>query len=79
MSVGPERIKLNRKIRYPVTDYERIFHPRTLAIVGVSAEEGGAGFGTGMLKSIMAMGFEGEIFRQPQRRQDFRHGNLQTH
>lgn len=43
------------------TDYERIFHPQRLAIIGVSAETGGAGFGTGMLKSIMNMGFEGEI------------------
>jgi acyl-CoA synthetase (NDP forming) len=44
------------------TDYERIFHPRRLAIIGVSAEEGGAGFGTGMLMAVKAMGFAGEIF-----------------
>jgi acyl-CoA synthetase (NDP forming) len=43
------------------TDYERIFHPRRLAIVGVSAEEGGVGFGSGMFRAITAMGFEGEI------------------
>lgn len=46
----------------PPTDYERIFHPRRLAIVGVSAEASGAGFGTGIFKSITAMGFAGEIF-----------------
>ncbi len=63
MSGRPGRVETNRKTRYPATDYERIFHPRTLAIVGVSAEEGGAGFfGIGMLKSIMAMGFEGKIY-----------------
>lgn len=44
------------------TDYERIFHPRKIAIVGVSAEEGAASFGRGMFKSINAIGYEGEIF-----------------
>lgn len=42
-------------------DYERIFHPRRLAIIGVSAEGSGAGFGTGIFKSITTMGFAGEI------------------
>lgn len=51
-----------RKTVYPVMDYERIFHPRALTIIGVSAEENGAGFGTGMLRAITAMGFEGKIF-----------------
>ncbi len=51
-----------RKANYPVTDYERIFHPRRLAIIGVSADENGVGFGAGMLKVITSMGFEGEIF-----------------
>lgn len=46
----------------PKTDYERIFHPRRLAIIGVSAEENSIGFGSGIFKSIRAMGFEGEIF-----------------
>jgi len=50
------------KTDYPATDYERIFHPRRLAIIGVSADENGVGFGAGMLKVIMSMGFEGEIF-----------------
>lgn len=62
MSENTNKVGKRKKNRYPATDYERIFHPRTLAILGVSAEEGGVGFGTGMLKSIMAMGFEGKIF-----------------
>jgi acyl-CoA synthetase (NDP forming) len=44
-----------------MTDYERIFHPQKLAIVGVSAAEG-TGFGSGMFNALKAMGFEGEIF-----------------
>ena len=52
----------SKKTGYPPTDYERIFHPRTLAILGVSAEEGSVGFGAGMLMAITAMGFEGKIF-----------------
>ncbi len=44
-----------------MTDYERIFHPQKIAIVGVSAEEG-TGFGSGMFNALKAMGFEGEIF-----------------
>jgi acyl-CoA synthetase (NDP forming) len=43
------------------TDFERIFHPQKLAIIGVSAE-GGVGFGSGMFRAIKAMSFEGEIF-----------------
>lgn len=62
MSENTNEVGKRKKTGYPVTDYERIFHPRTLAILGVSAEEGGVGFGTGMLKSIMAMGFEGRIY-----------------
>jgi acyl-CoA synthetase (NDP forming) len=50
------------KIENPATDYERIFHPHRLAIVGVSAEENGVGFGAGMFRAINMMGFEGEIF-----------------
>jgi acyl-CoA synthetase (NDP forming) len=43
-----------------VTDFERIFHPRRMAIVGVSAD-GPMGFGNGMLVACRAMGFAGEI------------------
>ncbi|MHB8138008.1 MAG: CoA-binding protein [Smithellaceae bacterium] len=56
------KTKISRKTGYPTTDFERIFHPQKLAIIGVSAEENGIGFGAGMLKVITAMGFEGEIF-----------------
>lgn len=42
------------------TDFERIFHPRRMAIVGVSSE-GGYGFANGMLLACRAMGFAGEI------------------
>jgi acyl-CoA synthetase (NDP forming) len=52
---------MKQKNQAPIaTDFERIFHPRRLVIVGVSAET--PGFGSGMLRSITAMGFEGEIY-----------------
>jgi acyl-CoA synthetase (NDP forming) len=44
-----------------VTNYEKLFHPRRIAIIGVSSEDGGKGFGSGVLLSIKAMGFEGDI------------------
>jgi acyl-CoA synthetase (NDP forming) len=44
-----------------VTDYDRIFHPRRLAIVGVSADSRSIGFGNGILMACRAMGFAGEI------------------
>lgn len=47
--------------RATVTDFERIFHPRRLAIVGVSAESRSVGFGNGILLACRAMGFAGEI------------------
>ncbi len=54
---------MKKKIQATIpTDFERIFHPQRLAIIGVSAEEGGVGFGSGMFRAITAMGFEGEIF-----------------
>ncbi|MCX7635990.1 MAG: CoA-binding protein, partial [Syntrophales bacterium] len=40
--------------------FQRIFHPRRLAVVGVST--GGFGFGRGILLSLLAMGFPGDIF-----------------
>src|SRR4030042_4053204 len=43
-------------------DFERIFHPQRLAIVGVSTENAARGFGTGMFTALKAMGFEGDIF-----------------
>jgi acyl-CoA synthetase (NDP forming) len=50
-----------RKTKRPITDYERIFHPRRLAIIGVSAEEGSTSFGSHLFRSITAIGFDGEI------------------
>jgi len=58
---GPVKKDGNRKPRYPITDFERIFHPRRVAIVGVSAEEGSTGFGSGIFQAIKAIGFAGEI------------------
>lgn len=40
-------------------EFERIFHPRRVAIVGVSSE--GMGFGSGMLLSLTTIGFQGEL------------------
>ncbi|MGA2331016.1 MAG: CoA-binding protein [Syntrophales bacterium] len=41
-------------------DYERMFHPKRIAILGVSLE--GVGLGNGFLLALQAMGYEGEIF-----------------
>jgi acyl-CoA synthetase (NDP forming) len=41
-------------------DFERIFHPKRIAIVGVSQE--GLGFGAGIFVSLRLIGFQGEIF-----------------
>ncbi len=40
--------------------FERIFHPRSVAIVGVSAR--GNVFGTGILSALKAIGFEGRLY-----------------
>ena len=50
-----------RERGYPATDYERIFHPKTIAVLGVSAEDG-FGFGAGMFRAIASMGFEGKLY-----------------
>ena len=42
------------------TDFERIFHPKRIAVVGVSAQ--GAGFGRGIFESLLSIGFDGKIF-----------------
>ena len=39
---------------------DRLFNPSSIAIVGVSAE--GFGFGRGLLRSLMAVGFPGKIY-----------------
>ncbi len=40
--------------------FDRIFHPRSVAIVGVSAR--GNVFGTGILSALKAIGFEGRLY-----------------
>jgi acyl-CoA synthetase (NDP forming) len=42
------------------TDFDRIFHPRNIAIIGVSKE--GIGFGAGIFSSLRAIGYSGGIF-----------------
>jgi acyl-CoA synthetase (NDP forming) len=42
-------------------DYEKIFHPGRIAIVGVSGEGSGFSFGNGVLQAMQAIGYEGEI------------------
>jgi acyl-CoA synthetase (NDP forming) len=61
MSNENKKTTKRKKAFYPVTDFERIFHPRAIAILGVSTE-GGAGFGAGMYYAIRGMGFEGKIY-----------------
>ena len=48
--------------RFPDTDFERIFHPASIAILGVSSDENSVGFGTGMLRVLKEMGFAGRIY-----------------
>lgn len=62
MTNGVKKSGTRGKTGYQPTDYERIFHPKAIAIIGVSAEEFGTGFGAGMLRGIAAMGFEGTIY-----------------
>lgn len=38
-----------------------MFHPKTLAVVGVSADGGSVGFGNGILLACKAMGYQGRI------------------
>ncbi len=51
---------INKTDNTIATDYKKIFHPKRLAIVGVSAE--GYGFGSGMLSSLLTIGYDGEVF-----------------
>lgn len=43
------------------TDYGRIFHPRRVAVAGVSTE-GVFSYGGSLVLSLQAMGYEGRIF-----------------
>lgn len=40
--------------------FDRIFHPRSVAVIGVSAQ--GGGFGSGILDSLSAIGFSGHLY-----------------
>lgn len=47
----------------PVPDLDYIFHPRSIAIAGVSARENGPGFGGGgFVQSLQEVGFRGPIY-----------------
>lgn len=43
-------------------DYEKMFHPKRIAILGVSLEGASVGLGNGLLLALQAMGYEGELF-----------------
>lgn len=43
-------------------DLEYIFHPRSIAIAGVSAQEGGGFGGSGFVQSLQDVGFRGPIY-----------------
>lgn len=45
-----------------MTDFEKIFHPRRLAVIGVSADKKDFGFGVGILRSLIQIGYEGAIY-----------------
>jgi acyl-CoA synthetase (NDP forming) len=62
MSVRKKQAHAPEASQFPNADFERIFHPESIAILGVSADENAAGFGTGMLRVLMEMGFEGKIY-----------------
>ena len=43
-------------------DYEKMFHPKRIAILGVSPEGGNVGLANGLVLALQAMRYEGEIF-----------------
>jgi len=48
-----------------IPDYEKIFHPKRIAVIGVSGGSGGGAgfsFANGILLAMQAMGYQGEIF-----------------
>ena len=49
-----------KRVCSEVSVFERIFHPENIAIIGVSPK--GSMFGSGILNSISAIGFEGGIY-----------------
>jgi acyl-CoA synthetase (NDP forming) len=56
---GAYIMTIETKRGYAATNFEKIFNPKRIAIVGVSAE--GYGFGSGMLMSLLTIGYGGEI------------------
>ena len=52
----------HREQNIAAPDYEKIFHPKRIAILGVSLEGTSFNFGNALLLALQAMGFEGEIF-----------------
>jgi len=62
MSESAKEAAKSKNSRYQPTDFERIFHPGAIAVIGVSADINGLGFGTGMFRSIISMGFGGNIY-----------------
>ena len=49
-----------KKVLKEFATLDRIFEPRGIAVVGVSAE--GFGFGRGIFLSLMAIGYEGKLY-----------------
>ncbi|MGZ6275288.1 MAG: hypothetical protein ACXWMI_04145, partial [Syntrophales bacterium] len=45
----------------PPPDYEKMFHPKRIAILGVSPEGGSVGLANGLVLALQAMRYEGEI------------------
>jgi acetyltransferase len=52
---------LSRKVTVLVTlNLDRIFNPKSVAVIGASDEEGSVGYA--LMKNFVEMGFEGKIF-----------------
>jgi acyl-CoA synthetase (NDP forming) len=62
MPAGKKQSRPAGSSQFPDADFERIFHPESIAILGVSSDENAVGFGTGMLRVLKEMGFEGRIY-----------------
>lgn len=45
---------------YRFAGFSRIFNPRNIAVIGVSSE--GFGFGSGILRSLLSIGYEGDLY-----------------
>jgi acyl-CoA synthetase (NDP forming) len=65
-----------KRVCNEVSDFERIFHPENIAIVGVSPR--GSMFGSGILNSISAIGFEGGIYPVNPKGGEYNGGKIYT-